>query len=97
MSDAGRKSTIDQAKEKVTPDSQKSTLDQAKESLTGTYDRAAGAVQPDDQKSYTQKASDNLRSGSDDASKQSKSYMESAQETVGNAAQSLADTIGGKK
>lgn len=34
-----RKSTIDQAKEKVTPDSQKSTLDQAKESLTGTYDR----------------------------------------------------------
>lgn len=39
MSDAGRKSVLDQAQEKVTPDSQKSTLDQAKESITGTADR----------------------------------------------------------
>lgn len=61
------------------------------------YYSAAGAAQPDDQKSYTQKASDSVRSGSDDASKESKGYMQSAQETVGNTAQSLADTIGGKK
>ncbi|KAH7064928.1 heat shock protein 9/12-domain-containing protein [Macrophomina phaseolina] len=95
MSDQGRKSVLDQAQEKVTPDSQKSTLDKAGESLSGTYDRAAGALQPDDQKSATQKASDSLRGGSDDASKQSKGVLQSAQETVGNAAQSLSDTISG--
>src|SRR4051794_1059191 len=39
-----RKDLGDQAKEKVTPDSQKSTLDQAKEGASGAYDRAAGAV-----------------------------------------------------
>ena len=45
MSDLGRKSLGDQAKEKATPDSQKSTLEQAKEGVTGAYDRAAGSVQ----------------------------------------------------
>ncbi|EOD52325.1 putative chaperone heat shock protein hsp12 protein [Neofusicoccum parvum UCRNP2] len=95
MSDAGRKGVLDQAQEKITPDSQKSTLDQAKESITGTYDRAAGAAQPSDTKSTSQKAADSVRSGSDDASNQSKGILQSAQETVGNAAQTVSDTLTG--
>lgn len=95
MSDQGRKGVLDQAQEKITPDSQKSTLDKASESVSGAYDRAAGAVQPDDTKSTTQKASDSIRGGSDDASQQSKGVLQSAQETIGNAAQSLSDTLSG--
>lgn len=41
-----RKGLGEQAKEKVTPDSQKSTLDKATESVTGLGDKAASAVQP---------------------------------------------------
>lgn len=59
------------------------------------YFSAAGAVQPDDTKSTTQKASDSVRGGSDDASQQSKGVLQSAQETIGNAAQSLSDTLSG--
>ncbi|KAK8250546.1 heat shock protein 9/12-domain-containing protein [Phyllosticta capitalensis] len=97
MSDAGRKSVTDQVTEKVTPDSSKSTLDKAKETLTGTYDRAADAVQPNDSKSTSQQAADKVRGGSDDASDASKGYVQTAQETVGGLAQSVADTINGKK
>ncbi|KAF2177203.1 hypothetical protein K469DRAFT_379398 [Zopfia rhizophila CBS 207.26] len=97
MSDLGRKGLGDQAKEKVTPDSQKSTLDQAKEGATGIYDRAAGAVQPEGDKSTSQKLGDSTRSGTDDASNQGKGVLASAQETLGNAAQSVSDTLSGKK
>ncbi|KAF2659462.1 hypothetical protein K491DRAFT_689332 [Lophiostoma macrostomum CBS 122681] len=95
MSDLGRKGLGDQAKEKVTPDSQKSTLDQAKEGASGAYDRAAGAVQPDSDKSATQKLGDSTRSGSDEASNQGQGILASAQETIGNAAQSIQDTVSG--
>ncbi|KAF2136655.1 uncharacterized protein K452DRAFT_302598 [Aplosporella prunicola CBS 121167] len=97
MSDLGRKSVGDQLQEKVTPDSQKSTLDQAKEGVSGVADRAAGAVQPNDQKSTTQQLSDSTRSGSDNASQQSKGIVQSASETLGNAAQAVSDTLQGKK
>jgi hypothetical protein len=90
-----RKDLGDQAKEKITPDSQKSTLDQAKEQASGLYDRAAGSVQPSDQKSGTQKVGDSLRSGTDDASNQSKGFVQSAQDTASSAAQSVGDTLSG--
>jgi len=97
MSDLGRKGLGEQAQEKITPDSQKSTLDQAKEGVTGLTDRAAGAVQPEGNKSTTQKLGDSTRSGGDDAQNEGKGILASAQETVGNAAQSVTDTFQGKK
>ncbi|KAJ4297505.1 hypothetical protein N0V90_005397 [Kalmusia sp. IMI 367209] len=95
MSDLGRKSLGDQVQEKVTPDSQKSTLDKASEGASGLYDRAAGAVQPEGDKSATQKVGDATRSGSDEASNQGQGILASAQETLGNAAQSVQDTLSG--
>ncbi|KAA8618981.1 chaperone heat shock protein Hsp12 [Pyrenophora tritici-repentis] len=92
-----RKGLGEQAQEKITPDSQKSTMDKASESLTGAGDRVAGAVQPEGQKSAGQKVGDATRSGGDNASSEGKGMMESAQETVGNAAQSVQDTLSGKK
>ena len=97
MSDLGRKGLGDQVQEKITPDSQKSTLDKASESISGTYDRAAGAVQPDQNKSATQKLGDSTRSGKDDASNQGQGILASAQESIGNAAQAVQDTISGNK
>ncbi|KAF2258247.1 chaperone/heat shock protein-like protein Hsp12 [Lojkania enalia] len=95
MSDFGRKGLGDQVQEKVTPDSQKSTLDQAKEGITGAYDRAAGSFQPEENKSATQKLGDATRSGSDNASNQGKGVLQSAQDTLSDAAQSVQDTISG--
>ncbi|KAF2017162.1 hypothetical protein BU24DRAFT_460239 [Aaosphaeria arxii CBS 175.79] len=95
MSDLGRKGLGDQVQEKVTPDSQKSTLDQAKEGVTGAYDRVAGAAQPEGNKSAAQKLGDSTRSGTDDASNQGQGILDSAQQTLGNAAQSVQDTLGG--
>ncbi|KAF2689356.1 hypothetical protein K458DRAFT_413644 [Lentithecium fluviatile CBS 122367] len=97
MSDLGRKGLGDQAKEKVTPDSQKSTLEQAKEGVTGLGDRAAGAVQPEGNKSATQKLGDTTRSGGDDASAQGKGVLAQAQESIGNAAASVQDAISGNQ
>ncbi|KAF2453413.1 heat shock protein 9/12-domain-containing protein [Lineolata rhizophorae] len=96
MADLGRKDFTEQAKEKATPDSQKSTLDQAKESVSGTADRLAGSMQPNDQKSTQQQIFDSGRGTSDDVSNQSKGYVEQARDTVGGAAQSVADTISGQ-
>ncbi|KAF2794094.1 chaperone/heat shock protein-like protein Hsp12 [Melanomma pulvis-pyrius CBS 109.77] len=95
MSDLGRKGFGEQAKEKVTPDSQKSTLDQATETITGLGDRAAGAVQPQGDKSATQKLGDSTRSGTDDASNQGQGILADAQNVLGNAAQSVSDTLSG--
>ncbi|KAF2199661.1 hypothetical protein GQ43DRAFT_442291 [Delitschia confertaspora ATCC 74209] len=97
MSDFGRKGLGDQLKEKAQPDSTKSTLDQTKESASGLYDRAAGAVQPDQNKSATQQLGDSTRSTKDDASNQGQGILASAQETIGNAAQAVSDTLQGKK
>ncbi|KAI9711594.1 MAG: hypothetical protein M1820_002159, partial [Bogoriella megaspora] len=102
MSDALRKDTTDQAKEKITPDSQKSTLDQAKESVTGTADRIAGSLQPgkfhsiaEGEKSTTQKVSDSTRSGTDSASENSKGVLQQAQDSISSATQSVSDTLSG--
>lgn len=46
LTDYRRKDLGEQAKEKITPDSQKSTLDKASESVTGAGDKLASAVQP---------------------------------------------------
>ncbi|KAF1991614.1 hypothetical protein K402DRAFT_389019 [Aulographum hederae CBS 113979] len=94
MSDSMRKGLGDQAAEKITPDSQKSTLDKASETATGLGDKAAGAVQPDSEKSTSQKAGDSVRSGTDDASSEGKSMLGSAQDTLGNAANSASDALG---
>ncbi|KAL1311328.1 hypothetical protein AAFC00_001505 [Neodothiora populina] len=83
MSDLGRKGFGDKVSDSITPDSQKSTLDQAKDTATGAYDKAAGAVQPEESKSTTQKAGDSLSSGKDDAKGESKSFMDSAKDTLG--------------
>ncbi|KAK3215025.1 hypothetical protein GRF29_19g1976684, partial [Pseudopithomyces chartarum] len=92
-----RKGLGDQVQEKVTPDSQKSTLDKASETASGAYDRAASAVQPEGDKSTTQKLGDATRGGSDNASNQGKGVLASAQDTIGNAAQSVQDTLSGNK
>ncbi|KAF2404586.1 hypothetical protein EJ06DRAFT_470162 [Trichodelitschia bisporula] len=97
MSEAGRKDFTTQAKEKATPDSQKSVLDQTAETATGAYDRAAGALQPESEKSTSQKLGDSVRGGSDDAESQSKGVLQSAQETISSTAQSVTDTLSGKK
>ncbi|KAF2131184.1 hypothetical protein P153DRAFT_287507 [Dothidotthia symphoricarpi CBS 119687] len=95
MSDIGRKGLGEQAQEKITPDSQKSTMDKAGESLSGAGDRVASAVQPEGQKSTSQKVGDTTRSGTDDASKEGKGMLASAQEGLGNAANSVSDTLSG--
>ncbi|TKA44814.1 hypothetical protein B0A49_13302 [Cryomyces minteri] len=102
MSDMGRKGLGDQVSDKLTPDSQKSTLDKASDTASGLGDKVAGAVQPDSQKSTTQKSTtqkmaDSTRSGGDDAQKQGEGMLASAQQTLGNAAQAVSDTLQGKK
>ncbi|TKA65995.1 hypothetical protein B0A49_10358 [Cryomyces minteri] len=97
MSDMGRKGLGDQVSDKLTPDSQKSTLDKASDTASGLGDKVAGAVQPDSQKSTTQKMADSTRSGGDDAQKQGEGMLASAQQTLGNAAQAVSDTLQGKK
>jgi hypothetical protein len=77
----------------VTPDSQKSTTQKAGESLSGAGDRVAGAVQPEGQKSAGQKAGDTVRSGGDEG----KGVAQQASDAVGNAAQSVSDTLSGNK
>ncbi|KAF2499718.1 hypothetical protein BU16DRAFT_615109 [Lophium mytilinum] len=93
MSDLGRKDLSTQLGEKVTPDSQKSTLDQTKETVTGLTDKAAAAVVPEGEKSTTQKVGDETRGTTNDASAQGKTLLDQAQETVANAAQSVADAL----
>lgn len=97
MSDLGRKDFSQQAKEKVTPDSQKSTFEQTKEGVTGLGDRATSAIQPEGDKSATQKVGDSVRGTSDDASNQSKGLLDSASEGLSSATQSIQDTFSGSK
>jgi hypothetical protein len=47
------------------------------------------------QKSTGQKLGDATRSGGDDASKQGQGILGQAQETLGNAGQSISDTLSG--
>ncbi|KAF2810052.1 uncharacterized protein BDZ99DRAFT_462662 [Mytilinidion resinicola] len=93
MSDLGRKDLSTQLGEKITPDSQKSTLDQTKETITGAADKATAAVVPEGEKSTTQKLGDETRGTTNDASAQGKTLLDQAQETVANAAQSVADAL----
>ncbi|KAL1792940.1 hypothetical protein ACET3X_009447 [Alternaria dauci] len=95
MSDNLRKGLGEQASEKITPDSQKSTTQKASENVSGLGDRIAGAVQPEGQKSTGQKLGDATRSGGDDASNQGQGVMKQAQEALGNAGQSISDTLSG--
>jgi hypothetical protein len=92
MSDALRKGLGEQASEKLTPDSQKSTSQKAGENLSGAGDRIAGAVQPEGQKSTGQKVGDTARSGGDEG----KGVAQQASDAVGNAAQSVSNTLSGK-
>ncbi|KAH8708619.1 heat shock protein 9/12-domain-containing protein [Phaeosphaeriaceae sp. PMI808] len=93
MSDLGRKGLGEQAKEKVTPDSQKSTLDKVGENVSGLGDKAASAVQPEGQKSTTQKLGDSTRSGGDSAQQQGSGILDSAQQGLSNAGQTISDTF----
>ena len=49
----------------------------------------------EDQKSYTQQAADSTRSNADSGQNQGQSILQQGQEMVGNAAQSVADTLSG--
>lgn len=51
----------------------------------------------EDNKSTTQKLGDTTRSGADDAQNQGKGFVESAQDTLSNAADSVQQTFQGKK
>jgi len=93
MSDNARKGLGEQVGEKVTPQSQKSYTQVASENISGAADKVAGAVQPEGDKSATQKLGDSTRSNADSAQNGGQSYLDSAKETVGNAGQSVADTL----
>jgi len=79
----------------MTPDSQKSTMDQAKDQASGAYEKVAGSVQPESQKSTGQQASDKLSSGGDSAQGQGQGMMQSAQDTLNSASESVSNALGG--
>ena len=93
MSDLGRKGLGDQAKEKITPDSQKSTTDKATENVSGLGDKIASSVQPEGNKSATQKLGDSTRSGGDSAQNQGSGILDSAQKGLSDAGQAVTDTF----
>jgi len=98
MSDALRQSTTDKATSAMKPDSQKSMTEKAGDSIKSTADNVAGSAQPSGEKGVGQKASDAVSGTNNDASKQGQSVLDSASETLGNAAQSAQDALGmGKK
>ncbi|RUP19181.1 heat shock protein 9/12-domain-containing protein [Jimgerdemannia flammicorona] len=67
MSDYSRKDFTEQAKEKITPDTQKSYTQQAGEQFSGTTDRLKSAITPETQKSTGQSAFDTVSGEHDDA------------------------------
>ncbi|RUP19180.1 putative heat shock protein Awh11/Hsp9 [Jimgerdemannia flammicorona] len=67
MSDYNRKDFTEQAKEKITPDTQKSYTQQASEQISGATDRLKSAITPETQKSTGQSAFDTVRGEHDDA------------------------------
>ncbi|RUP50279.1 heat shock protein 9/12-domain-containing protein [Jimgerdemannia flammicorona] len=67
MSDHDRKGLTEQAKEKVTPDTQKSYAQQATEQVSGTTDRLKASLTPETHKSPQQSALDTARHEHDDA------------------------------
>ena len=93
-----RQSTTDKATSAMKPDSQKSMTEKAGDSIKSTADNVAGSAQPSGEKGVGQKASDAVSGTNNDASKQGQSVLDSASETLGNAAQSAQDALGmGKK
>merc|ERR1711974_270045 len=94
MSDALRQSTTDKATSAMKPDSQKSMTEKAGDSIKSTADNVAGSAQPSGEKGVGQKASDAVSGTNNDASKQGQSVLDSASETLGNAAQSAQDALG---
>ena len=50
-------------------------------------------VHVEDSRSATQKLTDATRGGADDAQSSGKTYLQSAQEMAGNAAQTVSDTL----
>jgi len=97
MSDALRQSTTDKAASAIKPDSQKSATEKAGDSIKSTADNIAGSAQPSGEKGAGQKASDAVSGTNNDASKQGQSVIDQASETLGNAAASVQETLGGKK
>lgn len=108
MSDAGRKNLSDKVSESVKPDSQKSYLEKGKEYVTDTADSAARKATPDSGKSFGQQVQDAIKTGSEDASKDTKnnseslvdtasSYVGAAKEQVANAAQYVSSVVTGAK
>ncbi|RUP45864.1 heat shock protein 9/12-domain-containing protein [Jimgerdemannia flammicorona] len=67
MSDYNRKDFTEQAKEKVTPDTQKSYTQQASEQFSSATDRLKSTITPETQKSTDQSAFDTVRGECDDA------------------------------
>ena len=67
MSDTGRKSFTESAREAVIPQESKPISQKVKESVTDAADRVASVFQPKETKSVTQSAADSLRGASDRA------------------------------
>lgn len=78
-----RQDPTDKVKATVKPDSEKSPLEKGQESVQSGADSVAGKLQPESEKSTTQKITD---SGSN--------LMGQAGETLGNAANTLKDSLG---
>lgn len=64
MSDPGRKSFTQQAKEKIVPDESKPISERIKEKVTDAADKVAAVVQPNETKSGPQKVFDTARGAS---------------------------------
>jgi hypothetical protein len=92
-----RQSTTDKAASAMKPDSQKSATEKAGDSIKSTADNIAGSAQPSGEKGVGQKATDAVSGTNNDASKQGQSVLDSASETVGNAAKSAQDALGMNK
>lgn len=89
MSDVGRKSFTDKAKETITPEDQKSYAQQGKEYVTDTVDKVQSSLQPEGAKSSTQKAGDALTGAKDDAQQDQKTFTETASEYLEDAKHKL--------
>ncbi|KAF2479343.1 heat shock protein 9/12-domain-containing protein [Neohortaea acidophila] len=90
MTDNLRQSATDKAGSALKPDSEKSTVELAQDKAKSAADSVASTLQPEGEKSATQKATDTV-SGS---GSEGNTYLEQAQEALGNAAQQAQETLG---
>ncbi|KXS13246.1 hypothetical protein M427DRAFT_156784 [Gonapodya prolifera JEL478] len=81
--DYGRKGVGEEAKEKITPDTQKGYGQQLSETMSGYTDKAKASFTPEDQKSTGQQMHDTARGTADDTQNDNRSMMDKAKDAMG--------------